>query len=94
MSIAPFGARPTTPQSERRRTRLALTIASIGIAATLLAYAVSPGVRYAVSHAAHSVKHAVSRVLDHDTAHHARAKHPVRRAHPGRTGPTRTSGPR
>jgi hypothetical protein len=88
MSIAPFGARPTTPQSERRRTRLALAIATLGIAATLLAYAVSPGVRHAVSHAAHSVKHAVSRVLDHDATHHARHKHPATKTHPARTGPT------
>jgi hypothetical protein len=74
MSIAPFGARPTTPQSERRRTRLALAIATVGIAATLLAYAVSPGVRHAVSHAAHSVKHAVSRILDRDARHRAHTK--------------------
>jgi hypothetical protein len=67
MSIAPFGARPASPPSERRRTRLALIIASVGIAATLLAYAVSPGVRHAVSHAAHSVKHAVGNVIDRDT---------------------------
>jgi hypothetical protein len=84
MSIAPFGTRPVSPQSERRRTRLALAIASLGIAATLLAYAVSPGVRHAVSHAAHSVNHAVSRVLDHDTTKHARPKH----ATPAKTTPT------
>jgi hypothetical protein len=90
MSIAPFGARPTTPQSERRRTRLALAIATLGIAATLLAYAVSPGVRHAVTHAAHSVKHAVSRVLDHDTAHRARVKRPATSRRPAtRTHATR-----
>jgi hypothetical protein len=94
MSIAPFGARPTTPQSERRRTRLALAIATIGIAATLLAYAVSPGVRHAVSHAAHSVKHAVSRVLDHDATQQARLKRPATKTHPARTGPTHAPGRR
>ena len=76
MSMAPFGARPASPQSERRRTRLALIIASVGIAATLLAYAVSPGVRHAVSHAAHSVKHAVGNVIDRDTKHDDTAKRP------------------
>jgi len=75
MAMAPFGARPVSPRTERRRARLALTIATLGIGATLLAYAVSPGVRHAVSHAAHRVKHAVSRVLDHDTTKHARAVH-------------------
>ena len=85
MSIAPFGTRPVSAQTERRRARLALAIATLGIAATLLAYAVSPGVRHAVNHAAHSVKHAVSRVLDRDAGHRVRAKHPstIRRpAHP------------
>lgn len=43
-----------------------LLIATVGIAATLLAYAISPGVRHAVSHAAHSVKGAVVHVLDRD----------------------------
>ena len=43
-----------------------VAIAVVGIAATLLAYAISPGVRHAVSHATHSVKHAVGNVLDHD----------------------------
>jgi len=100
MSIAPFGARPTTPQSERRRTRLALAIATVGIAATLLAYAVSPGVRHAVSHAAHSVKHAVSRALDRDTAHHARVKRPATTRRPAASthathaSPTRAGGRR
>ncbi len=78
--MAPFGTRPVTPArtpaGESRRTRLAIAIATLGIAATLLAYAVSPGVRHAVSHAAHSVKHAVSRVLDHDTVKRA-PKHPA-----------------
>jgi type II secretory pathway pseudopilin PulG len=66
MSISPFRAPPITPEGERRRARLVLAIAVVGIAATLLAYAISPGVRRDVSHAAHSVKHAVSRVLDRD----------------------------
>jgi hypothetical protein len=66
MAISPFSARPASPEGERRRARLALAIATLGIAATLLAYAISPGVRHAVGHAAHSVKHAVSHVLDPD----------------------------
>jgi hypothetical protein len=67
MSMAPFGAHPPiSPQSESRRTRLAVLIATLGICATLLAYGLSPGVRHAVSHAAHSVKGAVSRVFDRD----------------------------
>ncbi len=57
-----------TPRQERRRARLVLAIATLGIAATLLAYGISPGVRHAVGHAAHSVKHAVSNVFDHDKA--------------------------
>jgi hypothetical protein len=61
-------------------------IASVGIAATLLAYAVSPGVRHAVSHAAHSVKHAVGNVIDHDTSKHARKPAPAAKHSPARTG--------
>lgn len=76
MSISPFSAHPASPEGESRRARLALIIATVGIAATLVAYAVSPGVRHAVGHAAHSVKHAVSRVFDHDTgaAHRGKPK--------------------
>jgi hypothetical protein len=89
MSISPFSARPASPEGESRRTRLALIAATVGIAATLVAYAVSPGVRHAVGHAAHNVKHAVSRVLDHDSdkAHRKRptpaahGKRPVRPVH-------------
>jgi type II secretory pathway pseudopilin PulG len=66
MSISPFSARPTPSDGESRRARLVVAIAVVGIAATLLAYAISPGVRHAVSHATHSVKHAVGNVLDHD----------------------------
>jgi len=58
-----------------------VAIATLGIAATLLAYAVSPGVRHAVSHAAHSVNHAVSRMLDRDTVTHARSKKPPASTH-------------
>jgi len=74
MAISPFGARPVSPHDERGRTRLVIVIATIGIAATLLAYAVSPGVRHAVGHAAHSVKRAVSHVLDRDATTRAHAK--------------------
>src|ERR1017187_1844310 len=79
MSIAPFSTRPASPDGiSPPRTRLALAIATVGIAATLLAYAASPGVRHAVGHAEHSVKHAVSNVFDHDhgadDAGRARAK--------------------
>lgn len=61
MSISPFSARPASPETERRRARLVLAIALVGIAATLLAYAISPGVRSDVRHAAHSVGHALDR---------------------------------
>jgi hypothetical protein len=79
MSISPFHARPAPSGGDRpgigqRRARLALAIATIGIGATLLAYAVSPSVRHAVSHATHTVKHAVGNVLDHDVTTKA---HPV-----------------
>jgi hypothetical protein len=70
MAISPFSARPASPEGDRRRARLALLIATLGIAATLLAYAISPTVRHAVGHAAHSVKHAVSHVLDNDSREH------------------------
>ena len=84
----------STPEAERRRARLVLAICIVGIAAALLAYAISPGVRHAVGHAAHSVKHAVSHVLDPDSA----AKHPVHhRAHlvsplPGSRGGSKAHG--
>ena len=51
-------------------------IATLGIVATLLAYAISPGVRHAVGHAAHSVKHAVGHVLDPDRAASQAQSHP------------------
>jgi thiol-disulfide isomerase/thioredoxin len=67
LQITPFRPMPTTPEGESRRARLALAAATIGIAAALLAYAISPGVRHAVRHAAGSVRHAVGGVLhDHD----------------------------
>jgi hypothetical protein len=105
MSISPFNARPApsgggTPEIGRRRARLAIAIATVGIAATLLAYAISPGVRHAVSHAAHSVNHAVGRMLDHD-ARKVHRQGPVHAVHPvqprgpvpssSRTGSTTTS---
>lgn len=104
MAISPFSARPASPQGERRRTRLAIMIATLGIAATLLAYAISPGVRHAVGHAAHSVKHAVGHVFDPDHATvHARSHpkklhlvqplHSVRPLHPARAKrPGRSEG--
>jgi hypothetical protein len=88
MSISPFSARPAPSGGDRsgigqRRARLGIAIATVGIAATLLAYAISPGVRHAVSHAAHSVKHAVGRVLDHDTTKaHRPGPAPVHRVQP------------
>ena len=67
MTISPIHARRAPAAgSERGRARLAVAIATVGIAAILLAYALSPGVRHAVGHAAHSVKHAVGHVLDPD----------------------------
>jgi hypothetical protein len=57
-----------------------MLIGTVGIAAILLAYALSPGVRHAVSHAERSVRHAVSHVFDRDRRPHPRAKHPARSA--------------
>jgi hypothetical protein len=88
MSISPFSARPASPEGESRRARLVVLIATVGIAATLLAYAISPGVRHAVSHAAHSVKNTVSRVLDHDTSK-PRPKASAPPVHPARSAPGR-----
>ena len=78
MTIAPFSSRPALPERESRQARLVLAIATVGIAATLLAYAVSPGVRHAVGHAAHSVNHAVSHVFDRDKARAGHPPQPVR----------------
>ncbi|HEX4628664.1 MAG TPA: hypothetical protein VH137_07730 [Gemmatimonadales bacterium] len=72
MSSSPFSAAPVPEDVERRRSRLVVLIATLGIAATLLAYAASPGVRHAVGHAAHSVRHAVGNVVDHDSTRRAK----------------------
>jgi hypothetical protein len=97
MSISPFSARPApspgdAPENGQPRSRLAVIIAAVGISATLLAYAIAPGVRHAVSHAAHSVKHAVGNVLDHDPSRRvqtARPAQPVPPRTPARTTTTR-----
>ena len=80
MSIGPFSPWPAAPEGESRRTRLALIIGAVGISMILLAYALSPGVRHAVVHAEHSVKHAVSHVFDRDHHEHKHASHPLRPA--------------
>ena len=84
MSISPFAARQmtpgnSTPEGERKRARIVVAICIVGVAAALLAYAISPTVRHAVGHAAHSVKHAVSHVFDPDSTpkHHAHHAHLV-----------------
>jgi hypothetical protein len=82
MSISPLSTRPASPEGEPRRTRLALAIAAVGIAATLLAYAISPGVRHAVGHAEHSVRHVVGHVLDRDQVSRARPKRPAQPTRP------------
>jgi hypothetical protein len=82
MAISPFSARPGTPESEGRRARLVIMLATLGIAASLFAYAISPSVRHAVGHAAHSVRHAMGRVFDNDRpAHRAPPAHRVAPAH-------------
>jgi hypothetical protein len=88
MAISPFSARPASPEGDRRRARLALLIATLGIAATLLAYAISPGVRHAVGHAAHNVKHAVSHVLDNDKGEN---EHPHKKTAPTKASPAKTT---
>jgi hypothetical protein len=92
MSISPFSARPASPDGERRRARLVVAIATLGIAATLLAYAIAPGVRHAVSHAAHSVKHAVGNVIDRDANEHlAKPAQAPRAGHQAKPTPSRTT---
>jgi hypothetical protein len=81
MSISPFSARPGAPASEPRSARLVVVLVAIGIAASLLAYAISPSVRHAVGHAAHSVGHA----LDRDRNEHAKKPAPGVRAAPAGT---------
>jgi hypothetical protein len=83
MAISPFNVRPASPETERRRARLVVVIATVGIAATLLAYAISPSVRHAVGHAAHGVGH----VFDPDKAKH-RHRHVAK---PGAKVPAQSS---
>jgi hypothetical protein len=104
MSIAPFSPLPAArpdAQGGWWRTRLAVFSATVGIAATLLAYAISPGLRHAVSHAEHSVTHAVSRVFDRDATAHkaARKTRPAKstnagKSHRGATSHTGETKPR
>jgi hypothetical protein len=79
MSISPFPARPGSPAQEGRRARLVVLLVALGIAASLLAYAISPSVRHAVGHAAHSVGH----LVDRDRNEH--------KGTPGRTAPAQPS---
>jgi hypothetical protein len=91
MSIAPFRPAPTPSRRrsarrgvEARRARLALLAAIVGIAAALIAYAISPTVRREFRHAEHSVKHTVTNIFDHDHAAHRalKAVHPAARRPP------------
>ena len=82
MSISPFGTRSASPVSESHRARLAAMVAILGIAATLLAYAISPGVRHAVRHAEHGVKGVVNRVFDRDDRARARTHKPAHGTRP------------
>ena len=66
MFTAPLRVPLPTGGGEARRARFAVAAATIGIAAMLFAYAISPGVRHVVKRAEHSVGHAVGRVLDRD----------------------------
>jgi hypothetical protein len=101
MSIAP-PSNPAQAARETRRARLAVLAATVGIAATLLAYGLAPGVRHVVGRAAHSVKHAVSHVFDPDAgkAHAPAKKHAPTRAparvrsstHHGRAGAVTSTG--
>jgi len=81
---------------------MVVLLATLGIVASLLAYAVSPTVRHAVGHAAHSVKSTVGNVLDRDKNEREHAKHPAKaqptrpapaqkRKASGSTAPTRSS---
>ncbi len=64
MPIAPFAPRPVPRDIEARRSRIAVVAAIVGIGAALLAYALSPSIRHAVSHAARGVGHEVAKVAD------------------------------
>jgi peroxiredoxin len=79
MPIAPFAPRPVPRDVEARRSRIAVAAAVVGIAAALLAYAVSPGIRHAVGHAAHGVGTAVDKVADRVFPDRARAAPPLPR---------------
>ena len=90
MSIAPFHPTPapvrrsrTRRATEMRRARLAMVAAVIGIAAALIAYAVSPAVRHAVGHAEHSMKHTVSNIFDHDRTKPQEPQGPAEDPSPG-----------
>jgi hypothetical protein len=89
MSIAPFSTSRVPvhagPPGSWWRTRLAVVSASVGIAATLLAYAISPGLRHAVVHAERSVRHAVTRVFDKDAAKHKAVRKAAPTTHRART---------
>jgi hypothetical protein len=92
-SMSPLSARPGTPEGEARRARIVVLLVVLGVSASLLAYALSPGVRHAVSHAAHSVKRAVGHVFDRDAGEKAKPKHTTPPA-PARTPPrTSTTAP-
>jgi hypothetical protein len=99
MSIAPFSPHPAHAPADAQgswRTRLAVASATVGIAATVLAYAISADLRHAVSHAEHSVGHAVSRVFDHDTARKGAQRLATRKPAPARrtlSTHTRTASP-
>lgn len=75
-NLPPGGPAALRREQEKRRARLIVIIAVLGIAATLVAYGVSPGVRHAVGKAAHGV----SNVFDHDSTT------------PANTGTTATPG--
>jgi len=86
MSIAPFPPVPPGSSSEGRRARLAVVAASVGIVAVLTTYAVSPGVRHAVNHAAHSVNN----IFDHDRKERAEQRGRRHRAQTQRPSHART----
>ncbi|HEX3510428.1 MAG TPA: hypothetical protein VHT27_04930 [Solirubrobacteraceae bacterium] len=97
--MSPLSARPGTPEGEARRARIVVLLVVVGISASLLAYAIAPGVRHAVGHAAHSVKRAVVRVFDRDegakpkratTAKQKPAPQPKHRPAHARSAPPRT----
>jgi hypothetical protein len=61
MAVPPFIARPASEANEVARARLVVLFVAIGIAAALIAYAISPSVRHAVVRAAHGVGDIVSK---------------------------------